>query len=263
MENHLKTGWLPDDAQETHKLSLEEALKEVHEGICGHYFWGRAFTHKITQLGFYWPSILASVKAYVKKCNTFQRHVSVVRQHPERLTSISSPIPFVMWGMDILELALTLIAHPQANGQAEVANRIILDGLKKRAESPRNTWVDEFLAILWGYHTTYKNTTKATSFMLVYRADRVVPLEITHGLSKVKAYEAGINEEGMRLALDLFDKVSDEANTSNAKHPNRASLYYKRRVRERIFQQEDLVLRKIEVLRVGEKGKLAPNWEGP
>ncbi|XP_074328158.1 uncharacterized protein LOC141666075 [Apium graveolens] len=161
------------------------------------------------------------------------------------------------------ELQFISIAHPQANGQAEVANRIILDGLKKRAESPRNTWVDEFLAILWAYHTTYKDTTKATPFMLVYGAETVVPLEITHGLSKVKAYEAEINEEGMRLALDLIDKVRDEAKTRNAKHPRRASLYYKRRVKERIFQQEDLVLRKIEVLGVGEKGKLAPNWEGP
>ncbi|XP_074328163.1 uncharacterized protein LOC141666079 [Apium graveolens] len=151
----------------------------------------------------------------------------------------------------------------RTNGKAEVANRIILDGRKKRAESPRNTWVEEFLAILWGYHTTYRNTTKATPFMLVYGAETVVPLEITHGLSKVKAYEAEINEEGMRLALDLIDKVSNEANTRNAEHPCRASLYYKRRVKERIFQQEDLVLRKIEVLGVGKKGKLAPNWEGP
>ncbi|XP_074328162.1 uncharacterized protein LOC141666078 [Apium graveolens] len=259
------------------KRHLEEALKEAHEGICGHYFRGRAFTHKITQLGFSWPAILASAKAYVKKCSTFQRNVSVVRQHLERLTSISSPIPFAIWGMDILgpfpvasgkrklivfkeycndniiELRFISIAHPQANGQAEIANRIILDGLKKRAESPRNTWVDEFLAILWAYHTTYKDITKATPFMLVYGAETVVPLEITHGLSKVKAYEAEINEEGMRLALDLIDKVSDEVNTRNAQHPRRASLYYKRRVKERIFQQEDLVLRKIEVLGIGEK----------
>ena len=72
-----------------------------------------------------------------------------------------------------------------------------------------------------------------------------------------------INEEGMRLALDLIDKVSDEAHTCNTEHPRRASLYYKSRVKERIFHQENLVLRKIEVLGVGEKGKLAPNWEGP
>ncbi|XP_074342083.1 uncharacterized protein LOC141679491 [Apium graveolens] len=31
-----------------------------------------------------------------------------------------------------IELQLTSVAHPQANGQAQMANRIILDGLKKR-----------------------------------------------------------------------------------------------------------------------------------
>ena len=33
-----------------------------------------------------------------------------------------------------IDLRFTSVAHPQANGQAEVANRIILDGLKKRVE---------------------------------------------------------------------------------------------------------------------------------
>ncbi|XP_074337393.1 uncharacterized protein LOC141674582 [Apium graveolens] len=128
---HLKTGWFPDGAQEARKLSVralrylpievfrykrsliipylkclrpleaEETLKEAHEGI-----WiapgGRALAHNITQLGFYWPTMLADAKAYVKKCIRWQKHASIVRQSLERLTSINTPIPFVMWGMDIL-----------------------------------------------------------------------------------------------------------------------------------------------------------------
>ncbi|XP_074337007.1 uncharacterized protein LOC141674184 [Apium graveolens] len=50
-----------------------------------------------------------------------------------------------------IELRFTSVAHPQANKQVEVANRIILDGLKKRVECSRNTWVDELLPILWAY----------------------------------------------------------------------------------------------------------------
>ncbi|XP_074342641.1 uncharacterized protein LOC141680267 [Apium graveolens] len=142
--------------------------------------------------------MLADAKAYVKKCDRFQRHAPIVRKPPERFTSISTPIPFAMWGMDIfgpfpvasgqrkfivenvicrygipcilvtdngkqfdnaefreycddnnIKLHFTSVAHPQANGQAEVANRIILNGLKKRVERSRNTWVDELLPILW------------------------------------------------------------------------------------------------------------------
>ena len=284
--------------------------------------------------------MLADAKAYVKKCDRCQRHAPIVRQPPERLTLISSPIPFAMWGMDILgpfpvasgqrkyiivaidyftkwieakplakittkqvtqffwenvmciygiprvlvtdngrqfnnedfkeycddnniELRFTSVAHPQANGQAEVANRIILDGLKKRVERSRNTWVDELLPVLWAYRTTYKVTTEATPFILAYGAEAVVPLEITHASPRVEAYEPETNEEGMRLALDLIDEVRDEANARNAEHQRRASLYYNRRVKERFFRHGDLVFRKIEASGVGEKGKLALNWEGP
>ncbi|XP_074337053.1 uncharacterized protein LOC141674234 [Apium graveolens] len=75
-----------------------------------------------------------------------------------------------------IEFLFTSVAHPQENGQAEVANRIILDGRKKRVERSRNTWVDELLPIQWAYCTTCKVTTEATPFMLTYGAEAVVPL---------------------------------------------------------------------------------------
>ena len=58
-----------------------------------------------------------------------------------------------------IDLRFTSVAHPQANGQAEVGNRIILDGLKKRVEHSRRNWVEELLPILWAYRTTCKVTT--------------------------------------------------------------------------------------------------------
>ena len=280
---HLETRWLPDNALEARKLYVRslryaliedilykrsfvisylkclrpqearEALEEVHGGICGQHLGARALAHKITRLGFYWPEMLADAQDYVKKCDRCQKHAPIVRQPPEKLTSISYPIPFAMWGMDILgpfpmasaqrkflivaidyftkwieakplakittkqvaqflweniicrygiprilvtdnglqfnnqefkkyceenaiELRFTSVAHPQGNGQAEVANRIILDGLKKRVERLRNTWVDELLPILWAYRTTCKVTTGATPFLLAYGAEAVVPL---------------------------------------------------------------------------------------
>lgn len=81
------------------------------------------------------------------------------------------------------------MAHPQAIGQAEIANRIILDGLKKRIEKSRNTWVDELLPILWAYRTTSRVTTGATPFMLAYGTEAVVPVEMSHGSPRITAYE--------------------------------------------------------------------------
>ncbi|XP_074337201.1 uncharacterized protein LOC141674392 [Apium graveolens] len=132
-----------------------------------------------------------------------------------------------------------------------------------RCTPTRNTWIDELFPILWAYHTTCKVMTEATPFMLPYGAETVVTLKITHGSPRVEAYEPETNEESMGLVLDLIDEVRDEVNARNVEPQQRASLYYDRRVKERFFQQGDPVLRKFEVSGVGEREKLAPNWEGP
>ncbi|XP_074346905.1 uncharacterized protein LOC141685716 [Apium graveolens] len=110
-----------------------------------------------------------------------------------------------------IELRFTSVAHPQANGQAKVENRIILDGPKKRIEKSKNNLVDEILPILWDYQTTCRITTGATPFMLAYGAKAVVLVEISHSTPKIQAYNAEEKEEGKRLALDLVDEVRDEA----------------------------------------------------
>lgn len=120
--------------------------------------------------------------------------------------------------------------------------------------------MDELLLILWAYRTNCKVTTGATPFLLAYGDEAVVPLEIMHASPRVEAYEQETNEEGMRLALDLIDEVRDEANAKNVEHQKKASFYYNHRVKERFFQQGDLVLRKIEAFGVGAKGKMAPNY---
>ena len=162
-----------------------------------------------------------------------------------------------------IDLRFTSVAHPQANGQAEVANRIILDGLKKRVERSKGTWTDELLPILWAYRTTSKVTTGATPFAFAYGAEAVVPVEVTRVSPRVKAFDPETNEEGMKLALDLIDEVRDRANAQMVENQKRASFYYNLRVKERFFREGDLVLRKAEASGIGPKGKMAPNWEGP
>ncbi|XP_074375272.1 uncharacterized protein LOC141717046 [Apium graveolens] len=268
---HLQTGWLPNDALEARKLSVRAlryslidgilykrsfvipylrclrpdearlALEKVHEGICGQHLGGKALAHKITRLGFYWPEMMADAKDYVKRCDRCQKHAPV----------------------NEIELRFTSVAHPQANGQAKVANRIILDGLKKRIEKSRNDLVDEILSLLWAYRTTCRVTTRATPFMLAYGAEAVVPVKILHSSPRIQAYNAEENEEGQRLALDLIDEVRDEAHAKIVEYPKKASFYYNLRVKEKFYKQGDMVLRKVEASGVGQRRKLAPNWEGP
>ena len=46
---------------------------------------------------------------------------------------------------------LTSIGHPQANGEAEVTNRMILHNLKTRLNDAKGLWAEELNLILWAY----------------------------------------------------------------------------------------------------------------
>ncbi|XP_074374488.1 uncharacterized protein LOC141714891 [Apium graveolens] len=99
--------------------------------------------------------------------------------------------------------------------------------------------------------------------MLAYGAEAVVPVEISYSSPRIQAFNIEENEEGKRLALDLIDEVRDEAHAKIVNYQKKASFYYNLRVKKRFFKQGDLILRKVEASGVGQKGKLAPIWEGP
>ena len=53
-------------------LALDEAnyvLREIHERACGNHSGARTLIHKVVRAGYYWPTIQADAKAYVKVCD--------------------------------------------------------------------------------------------------------------------------------------------------------------------------------------------------
>ena len=128
---YLKEGRLLEDKDEVRKLRIKAAkyvlidevlykrgfsqpylrclapdesnyvLREIHEGLCGNHSGARTLVHKVVHIGYYWPTIQVDAKTYVKVCD--QCHYS-------------SP------------------AQPQANSQAEVANRFLLKIIKTQLE---------------------------------------------------------------------------------------------------------------------------------
>ncbi|RDX76937.1 Pol polyprotein, partial [Mucuna pruriens] len=54
--------------------------------------------------------------------------------------------------------SFTSVEHPQANGQAEAANKVILRGLRRRLEEAKGRWAEELPQVLWSYHTTPHST---------------------------------------------------------------------------------------------------------
>ena len=78
-------------------LAPDEAnyvLREVHEVACGNHSGVRSLVHKVVHAGYYWPTIQADAKAYVKVCDQCQRFSNIPRQPSEYLTLMMALWPF-------------------------------------------------------------------------------------------------------------------------------------------------------------------------
>ncbi|XP_072074332.1 uncharacterized protein [Arachis hypogaea] len=145
------------------------------------------------------------------------------------------------------------------NGQVEAANKVILQGLKKRLDQKKGVWADELASILWSYRTTQQSATGEMPFRLTYRVDAIIPVEI--GEPSPRLLLGGIEEA---VEKDLVDETREMAHLSETALKQRMALRYNAKVLKREFERDDLVLRRndIGVPTPGE-GKLTANWEGP
>jgi len=157
----------------------------------------------------------------------------------------------------------TSVAHPQANGQIELANRTMLHGLKARVDKADGSWVDELPSILWSYRTIRRGSTGETPFSLCYGSEALIPVEIGVPTLRVEHFDPESNEQGLRNNLDTVEELREEARVRQAVYNQRIERYYNRRVRARSFLPGDLVLRRVSVSNPRDSNKLSPSWEGP
>ena len=111
----------------------------------------------------------------------------------------------------------SLPAHPQANGQAEVANRSLLKIIKTRLEGAKRVWPDELPGVLWAYRTTVRTPTGETPFKLADGSEAVIPADVHMANHRVTMYQDKDNEEQLRLNLDLIDEVRTDAEERTAR----------------------------------------------
>ena len=85
-----------------HPDATELILEELHEGICGSHTGGRSLSHRAITQGYWWLNMQKEAQEYVKKCDQCQRFTPNIHQQGGNLNPLSSPWPFVQWGLDIL-----------------------------------------------------------------------------------------------------------------------------------------------------------------
>nr|CAN67611.1 hypothetical protein VITISV_011154 [Vitis vinifera] len=123
---YLRTGTLPEDPKQAHKIRVQAArftligghlykrsftgpylrclshsealyvLAELHEGVCGNHSGGRSLAHRAHSQGYYWPTMKKDAATYVKKCDKCQRYAPIPHMSSETLKPISGPWPFAL-----------------------------------------------------------------------------------------------------------------------------------------------------------------------
>ncbi|XP_057443467.1 uncharacterized protein LOC130735531 [Lotus japonicus] len=159
-----------------------------------------------------------------------------------------------------IQMRFASVEHPQTNGQAESANKVILQGLKGRLSEAGGAWLDELPVVLWSYNTTEQSSTRETSFRMTYGADTMLPVEIDNSSWRTEPHLESENQANMAMELDLLSETREEAHVREAAMKQRATTKYDSKVHPRAMQVGDLVLK----WKIGIGGnKLSPNWEGP
>ena len=77
-------------------------LQEIHEGIWRNHAGGQSLAYKALRQGYFGPTIKTDAMNFTRKCDKCQRFSSIPRSYPEKLTSMTSPWPFVIWGIDLI-----------------------------------------------------------------------------------------------------------------------------------------------------------------
>nr|XP_025682208.1 uncharacterized protein LOC112783462 [Arachis hypogaea] len=153
------------------------------------------------------------------------------------------------------------VEHPQSNGQAEAANKVLLQALRKKLDDAKGLWAELVPEILWGYNTSTHSATKETPFRLVYGSEAMIPIEISQSSLRTQAEDY---DHARRAELDLLEEVRAVAAVRHKALQQRIGQRHNKRVKPRSFHVGDLVLRKTEAARrPPTHGKLAATWEGP
>ena len=83
------------------------------------------------------------------------------------------------------------VAHPRANRHVERAG-IFLNAFRKRLYRVENNvlgrWMKELPAVVWGLRTQISCNTGVSPYFMVYRAEAILPADISFGCPRVKHF---------------------------------------------------------------------------
>ena len=175
------------------------------------------------------------------------------------LTAKHLEVIVASWG---LQIGILLLPIPKGSDKREAANKVIVNGLKKRLNDAKGKWVEELPHMLWTYRTMPRRSIGETPFSMTYGAEAVIPLETSFPTLRTSSFNPSDNDEQPKKSLDLIEEKRENAMVQLAYYQQKLKQDYDANVKLRPLTPGDLVLHKI----VGAAknpawGKLGPNWE--
>ena len=136
-------------------------------------------------------------------------------------------------------------AYPQGNGQAEVVNKVIMNGLKKRLDDAKGKRVEELSHVLWIYRTTPRRSTGEMPFLMTYGAEAVIPLETGFPTLRMSSFTPNNNDGLLEKSLDLIEERRENVMVQLAYYQHKLKQRYDLNVRLRSLVPGDFVLRNV------------------
>ena len=132
--------------------------------------------------------------------------------------------------------------RPQANGVVEAANKNVKNILAKMVVTYKD-WAKKLPFALWGYRTSIRASIGATPYSLVYGSEVMLPIEV----------------EIQSLRVLVETKVQYHAQG----YQKRIARVFNKKVKLRILEEGDLVLKVLKDETFDPRQKMKPRWFGP
>ena len=134
---------------------------------------------------------------------------------------------------------VTSVEHPQTNGQAEAANKVILRAMCTRLNKFKGLWIDLY-SILWVYHCSPQTTTNETPYRLTYDTNVMIRIEVGKPSTRRLLFQQQQNEENMRVELETTEEVKEMARIREDATKLQAARRYNIKVQPQTFQPSSI-----------------------
>ena len=144
--------------------------------------------------------------------------------------------------------------YPWGNGQVEATNKTLIKIISKMSQEYIGGWVTHLLDALWVYRSLPKFSIGFSTFSLIYGTEVITPIEVIIPSLRVMQARRKEKEKEVFTAercedLEGLDEKREVAQERSCRYRQRITEAYGRTIKERMFAEGQLVLRKIDHVR--------------